>query len=231
MRSVFFLPFVLLPFISIAQDDKKKDKKINHHAGIQVNQLLRQVVNLNNSAATGNTNPYLLVYSANSKKTGWGFRFGAGYNFVAEGENDGITKRDNNINTLNLRAGLDKAVKFSKKWSAGVGVDAVFNNDNNRTYTEIHAFDTTITETRSLLTSYGGGVAAWLRYYITSRVAIGTEANFYYTFGYQKENVEITTTNSIVPSAPPVTTRSSTSSNVSKAVIGLPTAIYLIVKF
>src|SRR5437868_2049011 len=81
----------------------KKDKKTDMYIGVQVNGLIRQIFNFNNSTTNTNTNPYLVTYSVNSRRTGWGFRFGAGYNYSAFTTDDGITKTDNNINDVQVR--------------------------------------------------------------------------------------------------------------------------------
>ena len=56
-----------------------KQKHYTHQAGVQINELLRQIFNFNGNAA--NTNPYLVTYTINSVRTGWGLRAGIGYNY------------------------------------------------------------------------------------------------------------------------------------------------------
>ena len=48
-------------------------KHFNHYVGVQVNGLIRQVLNFSNTTPTAPLNPYLLIYSLNHK-SGWGLR-------------------------------------------------------------------------------------------------------------------------------------------------------------
>src|SRR5690606_24220258 len=103
----------LVPFISYAQDEPgmqatPKEKKLEHRVGVQVNELIRQVFNFSNTSANVN-NPYLLMYSVNWAKTGWGIRLGAGYTTRSIANDDGISSTVSDINVLNLRLGFEKA--------------------------------------------------------------------------------------------------------------------------
>ena len=52
--------------------------------------IIRQVFNFSNTTAD-NSNPYLISYSINSARTGWGLRLGAGYSHRQFTTDDGIT--------------------------------------------------------------------------------------------------------------------------------------------
>jgi hypothetical protein len=172
----------------------KKEPSTDMYIGVQLNGLIRQVLNFNSSATNTNTNPYLLVYSINSRKTGWGLRLGVGYTYNFFSTNDGITKTDNNINDMQLRLGVEKSFVLSNKWSAGAGLDIVFNNNDDHTTTTVNSspgFPGTVTDTKTNTTTYGGGPQGWLRYHITERVIVGTEASFYYITGHEKKSIEV----------------------------------------
>ena len=182
----------------IAQTDEnpvKQEKSTDMYIGVQLNGLVRELFNLSGNTASANNNPYLLTYSINSIKTGWGLRLGVGYNYNFFSTNDGITLTDNNIDDLELRLGVEKMVQLSKKWSAGAGVDLVLNNNDDHTTTTVNSspgFPGTVTDTKTNTTTYGGGQQGWLRYHITERVLVGTEASFYYTTGRAKQSITIT---------------------------------------
>ncbi len=188
-----------------AQSDstaQKKEKKIDHYIGVQVNDLVRQVFNFNNNSTSTNTNPYQVTYSINSAKKGWGIRLGFGYNYKSASTNDGITVARTNIDDMRARIGIEKAFRLSKKWSAGAGIDFVYNDDNDHTLSTVSTTfgtgtgtgtttTTRTTDTRTLVSSKGGGPQAWLRYNISQRVLIGTEASFYYVNGSQSNKITI----------------------------------------
>lgn len=208
-----------------------KEKKLEHHIGVQMNELIRQVFNFNNSTASNLNNPYLIVYSVNLAKTGWGLRLGAGYTRNTFSDDDGVTKRETDINDLNLRLGVEKAFKLSDKWTAGAGLDGLYSNDNDYTNSVIRSFDTTTTKTNSKVTRYGGGAMAWLRYAISPRVVIGTETSFYYQVGNQQQTINIMKRNNSLPSRPMVITTSTIDGDVTEGIFRLPVVFYLMVRF
>jgi opacity protein-like surface antigen len=205
-------------------------KRYEHQVGVQMNELIRQVFNFNNSSSANN-NPYLLMYSVNSVKTGWGLRLGVGYVYRSFTDDDGITRKESNLNDLRLRLGVEKAFRLSDKWSAGAGLDAICSIDDDKTTTVVRSFDSVKTVTRSNISSFGGGGMAWLRYHITPRVLIGTETSFYYSTGKQDQKVSITQRDFSIPGQPYMTTTSNVNNNTSQGLFSVPIAFYLIVKF
>jgi hypothetical protein len=178
---------------SFAQDEAKKEKTMDMYVGVQLNGLIRQVFNFNNSNTNTNTNPYLLIYSINSRKTGWGLRLGAGYNYNSFKNNDGIVETETKINDMQIRLGVEKLFRLANKWSAGAGLDIVYNNNDDHTISTVNSSTVPqTTDTKTILTSYGGGPQAWLRYHITDKVLIGTEASFYYVTGKETRSITIT---------------------------------------
>jgi len=212
--------------------DSKQVTGVDQFVGVQLNGLIRQVFNFNNSTASTIVSPYLLTYNINSKRTGWGLRLGVGYNYTSTASNDGITATTNRQNDLQLRVGIEKAFELGEKWSAGAGIDVVLNTNNDNTTTTVSTAgfgDTTTTANKAVGSSYGGGPMGWLRYAITPRVLIGTEASFYYTTGMQKSTIDITTD----PNGNGAfsTTETTSSPKTSAGTFTLPVAFYLIVKF
>lgn len=207
-----------------------KPARYEHHVGVQMNELVRQVFNFNNSASTNN-NPYLLMYSVNSVKTGWGLRLGVGYTYKSFTDDDGITRKESNLNDLRLRLGVEKAFRLSAKWSAGVGLDGILSTDDDKTTSVVRSFDSVTTVTKTNIMSLGGGGMAWLRYHITPRVLVGTETSFYYSSGQQKQTVSITQRDFSQPNQVYKTTVSTIDNTAAQGVFSVPVAFYLIVKF
>ncbi len=214
--------------------DVKNEKKYNHYLGVQVNGLIRQVINFNNNASTDAVNPYLLVYSMNSVKSGWGVRVGLGYKYLSATSNDGVTKKESNNNSIQARLGIEKRFQLTDKWSAGVGLDGVINSDYNNTTATIHSFDTTITTTISKLPSMGGGAMGWLRYRINEHILVGTETSFYYLSGTEDNLIRVT--QRVRENVPPfestiTTTETKSKPKFSEGKFTLPVVFYLTIRF
>src|SRR6187551_3878023 len=99
---------VVLLFISsiaFAQQDSSY-RKANHYIGVQANQLIKQLFNLSNNNAVVN-NPYLLVYSVNSVRNGWGANIGFGYTFNEVTDGDAFNTRETKVNNFFFRAGFE----------------------------------------------------------------------------------------------------------------------------
>src|SRR3954467_12047876 len=118
MKKSFILALALgLALTSFAQTETTnssipKDKKLQHEVGVQLNELVRQVFNFSNTAST-NTNPFLVTYSINSVKSGWGARVGFGYDYESITTDDGVTMRTSNLNDLHSRLGIEKMFTLS----------------------------------------------------------------------------------------------------------------------
>ncbi len=205
-----------------------KEKSTEMYIGVQLNALIRQVFNFNNTSANTNTNPYLLNYSINSRKSGLGLRFGVGYNYNSSTTNDGITKTEINLNDLQLRLGGEKVFKLSKKWVTGAGVDIVYNNNDDHTINTVNSGSIgggQKTDTKTTIATYGGGPQGWLRYHISEKVLIGTEASFYFVAGTEERSVTVTN------GFPNPTNQKPVSNDVSHGVFNSPIAFFIMVKF
>lgn len=211
---------------------EKKEKIFEHSVGVQINTLIREVLNFSN-APVGSVNNNLLIYSINLKKTGWGARAAVGYTYNSNATDDGITKTVTDINSLHFRFGIEKAFWLSQKWSAGVGIDGIMNSNDDKTTTTVRSFDTTTTATKTVLSSYGGGVMGWVRYHLSSHLSIGTESSFYYTTGTNDQTIDITTKTSSGLGGVPTTKTTEThlAPTVKQGNFTMPVAFYLIVRF
>src|SRR5688572_26884106 len=107
-KTLIAAVMLLTATVSYAQiaDELPKEKRFNHHVGVQINELFRQVFNFNGNAV--NTNPYLFTYSVNHARTGWGLRAGIGYSYASLTDDDGITRRTSDLNDLQARFGFEK---------------------------------------------------------------------------------------------------------------------------
>ena len=207
---------------------EKKEKKFDQYLGVQVNDLIRQVFNFNNTTVNANTNPFLAVYHINSIKTGWGLRAGIGYNYNSTSNNSGAVSTTSDINDVQFRLGLEKAFSLSDNWTAGAGLDFVYNSNDDKSTNITNSFDTVTTSTKTKVTSYGGGPMAWLRYNITKKILIGTEASFYYMTGKQSIDVHVEESGPGIVVQP---TDSNTDNKIKSGTFSSPVVFYLLVKF
>ncbi len=222
--------------IVLSQTPEKKEEKYFHFIGLQANQLWKQIFNFNNTTTTDN--PYLLVYSMNSPKTGWGLNAGLGYNYSEIKDKTDPDGRITRINDFSLRAGVSRIVHLGKRFVAGYGADLLMNFNKDKTAT-ISSFDnsseidSTFSSSASVLNNYGGGLRVSLSYHITERVLIGTEATGYLVTSNDKQNVS--QTNKIFFVFNNTTEIHVTNSNsetiTNKFSITLPTVLFLSVRF
>lgn len=208
--------------------EQKEEKIYDHYVGAQINLMISHLINSSaNSIGTGN--PYLFTYSMNNRKSGWGIRVGVGANSISTSSaiSDGSTTTKNN--DMQLRAGVEKTIEISNKWTAGTGVDAVFNyNDDNLTNSNQGLYDTVVTTTKTKLANYGGGVFGKVSYHISNKILLGTECSYYYVSGTNNQTVDVYRT---LRNTPPSTTETKSTPDFSKGNINLPIVLYFIVKF
>lgn len=201
--------------------------KLEHRIAVQANELVRQVLNFGGTNNAATQNPYILTYNVNAAKSGWGLRAGIGYTANNSKTGDGITLRHSNINDVQFRLGVEKAFQISKRWSMGLGVDAIYHNNDDKTSAVSISFDTVNVNTNSNITKIGGGVMSWLRYSISDRLQIGTETSFYYLTGTEYTKVVSTRSNQ----GSPVQQESITDADLSEGKFNVPMVFYLSVRF
>lgn len=210
------------------QNDSTESKKTLHFVGLQANLLVRQVFNFGNANNPINS-PYLLTYSIIDRKSKWGVDVGLGYTLNSTFENDGNTKKENNINDLYFRIGAQKLIPLNKRFVALANVHILYDMLNSKTKTEsdfggqIQKITSNTSSTR-----FGLGPCLGLRYRVSNRVFIGTEASYYFKMGNSKSNVksEIYFQGQIQQS-----TESDSNNDLKQFVFNVPTALYLTVRF
>jgi hypothetical protein len=200
MKYLRALPLLAIFFLSMsalqAQDTEPSGRRQRHHdrpenreehhrklafrheVGINATSLLDKVFRATPDSA--NANPFLLTYRLGYKK--WGLRAGAGgtyrqTNNVQEGFRDSDIKTTQAWNT---RLGVDYRFKFGRRFSGGLGLDGVMLFSQTEQITD-SGFDVIERIQQSQL--WGGGPSFNLAFWITPKVGLLTEANFYYLSG------------------------------------------------
>jgi hypothetical protein len=216
---------------SSASRNDSTHHKFVHQLGFQANALIRELIPINTAEPTSLANPFALIYSLNSRKTGWGGRLGIGYNQENRNTDDGVSAIKATTTVYATRLGIEKRFRLSGKWTTGIGIDGVYKNDQNTTNTIVQSFDSTKTNIVSKSSRYGGGVMGWLRYAVAKNVLIGTETSFYYLSGKDKSTVTISRKDFSQPDFPTITNTSRTEDQNSEGKFSLPVAVYLIIRF
>lgn len=212
--SFLFIGFVVSAF---AQDTIPG--RSTHYVGVQINQLIRQVLNFSSSSTAVN-NPYLLTYAVNSRQTGWGANFGLGYTFNEFNDGDAFLERNTKINDFFFRVGFEKKSSLGKRWILSSGIDAVVDLQNNTTKTVQGNDPNTTVETKNKNNGWGLGPRASLNYIATDRIWVGTEITYY--FKSLKNTIETDAVNGI---------DDKTTDKTKRFQFAVPAVIFMIVKF
>ena len=251
MTYRFILVLILFPvFLSSAQrlkvltyrmapgDSTKPTRSTSQYLGIQANQLLNQLFNFGNNAPVVN-NPYLIIYSVNSVRTGVGLNTGMGYRVHStDDKSDPTTSRSTTISSFSTRLGIEKKSAFSKKWQASYGFDILYNNEDDKTTTASKfQFNNFSSDTNSNTSYFGFGPRVALNFFITEKILLGTEATYY--FKSIKISQKVTTTQTFTTTDPntgqqifqTTTSSTNTSQKSTDFALQVPVAIFLILKF
>lgn len=198
-HAILSAAITLLPLAAFCQDDLFSDtgkrKGLNfhpdHYIGVQINELTKQILSVNNSDIT-NDNPFLVTYQATDRKTGWGVRGGVGLLFstaktVVDPAPSGYSVKASKW-LAQMRVGAEKTFNLAPRWSTGVGVDLVYRYQK-QSIKEDAQFGGYNADSTSTTNMTGIGAMGWLRYGITKRIFIGTETSFYYLAGKTKYSI------------------------------------------
>ena len=194
LKSQFLIVLFLCFAISVlANEDSSKHsviQKPTHFIGLQANQIIKQLLNFGNNQVVVN-NPYLLTYSLYWGK-GYGFRVGGKYNDFSNFNNDGNTKRETKGSSIAFRLGFEKHATISKSLLLSYGLDFLIETGKNNTVTEtIQQFQNVRTTSNTYIQEIGASPFITLKYKLSNRFYIGTEAAFNYKTGFNKSNVTI----------------------------------------
>ena len=155
--------------------------KTVHYLGIEANQLVRQLFNF-----SGNdnpfTNPYILQYSFNKRKSGRGINIALSYSNNSFTDNSFGSLRKTRERKFFFRIGTDRKVAWGKKWIGLIGVDLLLSSKRETTVTPPPPSGSfgAVTIIESNTNGWGLGPRFGLMYHLTGKIFLGTEANFYY---------------------------------------------------
>jgi hypothetical protein len=179
---------LLASLSAFAQNDSVPTREASHYFAIQANQLFRQLVNLGGGSTSPINNPYLITYSVNSNRTGWGFSIGLGYTYSQLSEGEITNRRETKVDNFSLRMGLDRKYTLGKRWVTGWGLDLVYDANKNsaKNTTGSENSNRSIVETITKASGPGFGPRFTLSFRVAEKILIGTEASYY----YKKQNLK-----------------------------------------
>ena len=234
----FFILLTASCCFGAAAQQTDSTKLFNHYIGIQANQLLKQLINLNNNNVAI-SNPYLLTYSLFSSKYNWGIETGFGYNYKRSKDKLTAADQESKISESFYRFGIVKKFSIGKKWETSIGIDYAGSYQLDKTFAfTVTDFgtqkDSTASVSTSITKSKGGGIQMRLVFNISTHILLGTETTFYYETTNKKSNVIVsdTFTRTDFPELNTYTLSASNTETEEAAFnITLPVAIFLTVKF
>ena len=234
------IAILMISFSAVVQGQEPVGKKwFNHYVGVQANQLLRQLINLNVSNAPV-SNPYLFTYALISTKCSWGIQAGVGYNYQHAKDKLSPSNQDSKISDAFYRFGIVHQFVFGKKWEASAGLDYVGSYQSDKTFTFLttefgnQMKDSSATVSTSLIKSKGEGLVLRLSYHLSEHILLATESTFYVQDTETKNSV-LNSDTRLFSQTPEdnVYTLSATNSNTENTafIITIPVAIFLTIKF
>ncbi len=227
----------------IAQNDSTYNPKINQYIGVQINQLIKQVLNFSGNNTNPN-NPYLITYSANLNKKGWGIELGYGINYSDVVNKDIPTNNETKSNDMYYRIGLGKTIQIGRKVEVRYSLDYIGDRQVDNTLSQSVSFvnvnnqsmiDSSSSVDLNKTISWGIGPKLSLGVYVYRRILIGTEASYYYESSKVKQNIATTDRFFINNSNHQLNSTSLSTSNhetdLANITFTLPVTFFLIVRF
>jgi hypothetical protein len=176
--------------------DAAPPKKFDHWAGLQVNELVRQLVNLNADDDLVD-NPYLVKYAVFADRCRWGLQAGFGFRYDNFEDKLSPTGQASRIYDVFYRAGVAHRFSIGKRWEVVAGLDFAGSRQSDKTHTlqvldQGARIDTTVTYSNSVVKGRGGGLQLGLQFQVSGRIWLGTEATFYFMEFSDKQSVVLT---------------------------------------
>lgn len=155
------------------------DRERINYFGLEINPLIRQIINLNPNSTPTN-NPFQLQIASNSNKTGRGFGLGFSYSRSKTIDNPSTSQRETINRDIAFRGGYERKLQLSRRWIFFYGYDLLLGGANLHTETSDPVFGTITTETKRNL--WGLGPRTGLMLLLGDRVTVSTESNLYLRF-------------------------------------------------
>jgi hypothetical protein len=205
--------FLMTHILSAQEDAPKPEKKLKHELGLNVTNLITDLLGNNNRSDPGT---YLLSYKKLKGSTA--FRLGLNVNFSLNQQR--FNGFDNNLTNQNfqLRLGKEWRHDIAKRFQYYFGVDGLVGYQSEQSAANVNG--ATIIQ-KDEVALVGVGPVLGFQFALYDKLLIGTEGSLYATFN--KTFTDFTTFgSSFIPAR---------SSNGIKIQTGLPKSLFLILKF
>jgi hypothetical protein len=173
-------------------EKEPKEKKSYFYGGVQVNQLVRQILNFGGSSSSIN-NPYLFNIGINSAQTGWGVNMSHGFTHTKFNDGDAFTDRETKINDQFFRLGFERKTMITQKWMISWGFDVVAESQKNSTKTKTNqggGGGDFSSEIETIVNSQGVGPRFAFNYQLGEKILVGTECNYYFKTGKTTQKIK-----------------------------------------
>lgn len=147
-----------------------------NYFGLEVNPLLRQIINLNPNS-TPSENPFGIQFASNSTRTGRGIGLGLTFARIKFNDDNNGVQRETINRDIAFRIGYERKHQLGKRWIVLHGYDLVLGGSKSRTETIDQFIGNIVTETTTNF--WGLGPRAGLMFEICDRITLGTEATYY----------------------------------------------------
>ena len=186
--ALFFSAYTGILFAQEETNDFIDKKFLDHYVGLQVNELLRQVLNVNSLPLT---HPYFLNYAINLHEQGWGINYGIGFDYQNIQDGDAITKVKNLHESYIMRIGPEKKFYLGKRLILATGIDYSFGREFSRSNVRIEQDDEQFSETiiENIVNQQGIGARLSISFSLSKWLLVGSEAS--YTYMLQKTTQKV----------------------------------------
>ncbi|MCK6616778.1 MAG: hypothetical protein L6Q51_03965 [Cyclobacteriaceae bacterium] len=184
------------------------DKHKWHYVNVEINPLIRQVLNFSDEPTPTN-NPFQLQYAVNNKTTGVGFAGAFSYARQKFSDNSNGNDFETIARDFVLRLGYEHKQQAGARWIYLYGYDLLLIGGKEETTLDNFGGGITITTKRS---GWGMGPRGGIMFQLASQVFIGTEVSLYYSSVVRTEEF---------PDTP------ETKQRTQKIEVNLPVAIFL----
>ena len=176
---------------SLGQNETEEQKIIYNFAGIQANELLRELMSFGGTRPDID-NPYFVVYSFNSTQSSWtGMNIGLGiqsFTTILDDDNAAV-ERETKVRRFDFRVGYDKKYFVGRKFMASLGIDALFSLGKDETISDDEF--SPLSEIRTSHSGIGLGPRLTFSYFVTDKILLMTESTYYWRRVVSKEEIDV----------------------------------------
>ncbi|MBL7873120.1 MAG: hypothetical protein JNM78_15995 [Cyclobacteriaceae bacterium] len=159
-------------------ESTRTSPNVVRYFGLEVNQLLHQIINLNSNNNT-TSSPYKIQYSSNSRNTGRGVSYGLAYGRNKFKDDSNGTVRETIDRSISFRIGYERKSNWGKRWIALHGYDLILGGTKLNTKSSQSG---PLIEIENKSSFWGFGPRVGLMFSLSQRVFIGSEATYYLQF-------------------------------------------------